>query len=317
MTDEQSAVATPAPQKVHTNTFSKVPLFILGAVAAMLWVAGSIDHRTAPGTSQGTAPAQTVIGSAATGADAPASSATATENAATETAASGIFSEPQRGAIEAIVKNYLLKNPDLMLEVQQALDQKMEQQRTEKLAKALGENGKELYRDTAAPVAGNASGDVTVVEFFDYNCGYCRKAIKDVVKLVDTDKNVKVLFKEFPIFGEDSEAAAKVAIAAAKQGKYWEVHKALFENKGKNNLQSALDIAGKLGLDVEKLKVDMAAPDVTAEIERVRALAEKLGVNGTPHFFIGDNVVPGAPENLYDELEKHVSEVRKSGCNVC
>lgn len=227
------------------------------------------------------------------------------------------FSDAQRAQIEAIIKDYLVKNPEILMDVQKALDQKMETARNEAMSKALSANSQSLYKDAAAPMGGNAKGNVTVVEFFDYNCGYCRKAIDDVTKLIDSDKNVRVVFKDFPIFGKDSEGAARVAIASKLQGKYFELHKALLTHEGKNTEEAALELAKGLGLDVAKLKKDMASPDVQKELDANHALAEKLGIQGTPHFFIGDKIIPGAPEDLYAELTGLVGDVRKNGCKVC
>jgi protein-disulfide isomerase len=179
------------------------------------------------------------------------------------------------------------------------------------------ENAREIYRDPNADIAGNPNGDITVVEFFDYNCGYCKRGLHDIVKLVETDSKVRVVFKELPILSKGSEEASRVAIAAGKQGKYWEVHRAMLEAKGVMNEANALAIAGKLGLDIDKLKKDMASPEVEAEIKKSEALAKKMGVNGTPHFLVGDRAIPGAPEDLYEQLEKHVTELRKSGCSYC
>jgi protein-disulfide isomerase len=250
---------------------------------------------------------------------AAAAAATAVSGAATP-APSPVakdFSADQRKEIEKIIKNYLITNPEIFLEAQTALEAKMEKEQAEKLKVAIAENAKEIYRDPLADVAGNRNGDITVVEFFDYNCGYCKRGLHDVIKLVEKDPNVRVVFKELPILSKGSEEASRVAIASGKQGKYWDVHKAMLEAKGVMNEANALAIATKLGLDIEKLKKDMTSPEVEAEIKKSEALAKKMGVNGTPHFLVGDRAIPGAPEDLFDQLEKHVTELRKSGCSYC
>lgn len=247
-------------------------------------------------------------------------SATVVAQAASPTPAASTatgFSADQKKDIEQIIKNYLITNPEIFLEAQTALEAKMEKEQAEKLKSAIAENAREIYRDPSADVAGNPNGDITVVEFFDYNCGYCKRGLHDIVKLVDTDKNVRVVFKELPILSKGSEEASRVAIAAGRQGKYWDVHRAMLEAKGTMNEANALAIAGKLGLDIDKLKKDMASPEVEAEIKKSEALAKKMGVNGTPHFLVGDRAIPGAPEDLYDQLEKHVTELRKTGCSYC
>jgi protein-disulfide isomerase len=227
------------------------------------------------------------------------------------------FSADQKKEIEQIVKSYLVTNPEIFVEVQSALEEKQEKEQAEKLKAAISQNAGEIYRDHGASVGGNADGDITVVEFFDYNCGYCKRGLHDVVKLVETDPKVRVVFKELPILSKGSEEASRVAVAAQRQGKYWELHKAMLSAKGQMNEAAALQIAEKLGLDMAKLKADMASPEVKAEVEKSEALAKKMGVNGTPHFLIGDRAIAGAPEDLYDQLEHNVTDLRKQGCSYC
>jgi len=227
------------------------------------------------------------------------------------------FSPDQKQQIQEIIKDYLVANPEIFLEVQTALEDKMEKDQAAKLKLAIADNAAAIYRAPDASVAGNADGDITVVEFFDYNCGYCKRGLADVAKLVETDPKVRVVFKELPILSKGSEEAAHVALAAKKQGKYWEIHKAMLGAKGHMDEASALRIAEKLGLDMEKLKADMASPEVKTEIARDEALAKKMGVNGTPHFLVGDRAIPGAPEDLYQQLSNNVQELRKQGCSFC
>lgn len=231
--------------------------------------------------------------------------------------AAEVFTPDQKKAIETIIKDYLVANPELFLEIQSALEQKMEKIQAEKLKVALKDNAKDIFRHADAPFAGNPAGDVTVVEFFDYNCGYCKRGLVDLAKLIDKDPKIKVVFKELPILSKGSEEASKVALAARFQGKYWEVHRGLLEAKGQVNEAAGLKIAEKLGLDLARLKKDMAGAEVKAEIERVRELAQKMGINGTPHFLVGERSIPGAPEDLYEQLTVLAAEIRKSGCSVC
>ncbi|NJM55663.1 MAG: DsbA family protein [Verrucomicrobiae bacterium] len=203
-----------------------------------------------------------------------------------------------KAAIEKIVREYLLENPELFIEIQSALEAKMEKQQSEKFKAALSENAKDLYRRPEAPVAGNKDGDITVTEFFDYNCGYCKKSFVDVQALIKSDNRVRVVLKELPILSADSVDAAKIALGAKLQGKYWEVHSGLLESKARATGASALAIAAKLGLDMAKLKADAEGPVVKAELDAVRQLASKMGVNGTPHFMVGDRSISGAPADL-------------------
>ena len=144
-----------------------------------------------------------------------------------------------------------------------------------------------------------------------------RRRFSDVAKLIDKDKKVRVILKEFPILAKGSEEASRVALAAKMQGKYWEFHRAMLESQGQANEAAALRVAEKLGLDMARLKKDMASPEVKKEIDDTRQLATKMGIQGTPHFIVGDRIIPGAPENLTELLGKHVAEVRKDGCKVC
>ena len=237
--------------------------------------------------------------------------------AAAAPAAGSAFTPAQRKELEGIIKDILLNNPEVLMEAQTALEAKMEKIQNERMALAIKDNSAEIFRPASSPVVGNSNGDVTVIEFFDYNCGYCKKAFPDVAHLIDKDKKVKLIPKEFPILAKGSEEASRVALAAKAQGKYWEFHRAMLENQGQANEASALRIAEKLGLDMARLKKDMASPEVKKEIEDTRKLAAKLGIQGTPHFLVGDRIIPGAPENLAELLGQNVKEVRKDGCKVC
>jgi protein-disulfide isomerase len=229
----------------------------------------------------------------------------------------GAFDATQKAAIESIVREYLIKNPEIMLEVQSALEAKMEDLQAEKLKSALKDNAPAIFKSAGAPVAGNPSGDIPVVEFFDYNCGYCKRAFGDMAKLVEQDPKVKLVMKELPILSKGSEEGARVALAAGLQGKYWPAHRALIGIRGEVNEQSSLKAVEKLGLDMAKLKQDMASDAVTGEIRRVRELAQKMGIQGTPHFLVGDRAIAGAPGNLLEQIQGHVADLRKTGCQVC
>jgi protein-disulfide isomerase len=247
----------------------------------------------------------------------PAPPAALAQAPAAQAADPRVFSPEQKRAIEEIVKDYLIANPEVFLEVQQSLEAKMEKIQAERIKAAIAQNARDIYHSADAPVAGNPKGDITVVEFFDYNCGYCKRGFPELAKLIDKDPKVRVVLKELPILSKGSEEAARVALAARLQGKYWEVHRALLESKGQASEAVALKIAEKLGLDMAKLKKDMDSPEIKAEIERVRELANKMGINGTPHFLVGDRGIAGAPEDLYEQLAKNVAELRQSGCAVC
>ena len=223
---------------------------------------------------------------------------------------------PEEAKIEKVVRDYLTENPEILVEMTTELDKRQAAAQTATQQKAIGENAEAIFRSLTSGMAGNPDGDVTVVEFFDYNCGFCKRALTHLVKLVDDDDKVRVVLKELPIFGEDSEAAARLALAAKKQGKYFEMHQELLAEPGKADKEKALKIAKDLGLDVDKLQKDMQDPDVEKELANVKDIAEKLSVQGTPLYLVGDKVLPGAPDDLYDQLKSRVAEIRKDGCTT-
>jgi len=180
--------------------------------------------------------------------------------------------------------------------------------------KAISKNADAIFRSPVTPVAGNPNGDVSVVEFFDYNCPYCRRALPDVLKLINQDGKVRLVLKELPILSDDSVAAAKLALAANKQGKYFEMHQKLFSESGRANKDKALRIAKELGLDIAQLQKDAENPDIKKALNENKELAVKLDLEGTPMFLIGDRVIGGAPDDLFDQLKTKVAEVRQNGC---
>jgi protein-disulfide isomerase len=240
-----------------------------------------------------------------------------TPRGTTAVADDGTFSPAQKEAIGRIVKDYLLANPEVMIEVQTALEARMEKLQAEKVKAGITQFSADIYRRPTAPVAGNASGDITVTEFFDYNCGYCKKSLPDIAGLIKADPKVRVVLKELPILSQDSLDASKIALAAKLQGKYWEVHTGLLEAKGRATGASALKIAERLGLDVERLKKDAEGPEVKAELDAAREIATKMGINGTPHFLVGDRSIAGAPNDLQAMLTSHIADLRKTGCTFC
>jgi protein-disulfide isomerase len=239
-------------------------------------------------------------------------------NAETAAPAGGtVFNDDQKKAIVEIVKDFLVKNPEVMADVQSALEAKLEKEQADKLKNFMAENAKEIYRGADSTVAGDPNGDITVVEFFDYNCGYCKRGLPQIQKLIESDKKVRVVFKELPILSKGSDETARAALAAKRQGKYWEFHQAMLNAKGQANEASSLKAAEGLSLDMAKFKADMASDGVKAELDKMKDLAKKMGINGTPHFLVGDKSIPGAPEDLHSQLESLVTEFRKSGCSAC
>ena len=219
-----------------------------------------------------------------------------------------------RARIEKTVRDYLTKNPEVLVEMTNELDKRQAAEQEGQQKKAISENADAIFRSPVAHVAGNPSGDVNVVEFFDYNCGYCRRSLPDVVKLIKDDGKVRLVLKELPILSDESAAAAKLALASNKQGKYFEMYQKLFSEPGKADKEKALRVAKELGLDVDHLQKDAEDPEIQKSLDQAKDLAQKLNLQGTPLFLIGDRVIAGAPDDLYDQLKAKVAEVRKNGC---
>ena len=222
-----------------------------------------------------------------------------------------LFDAAQKEAIRAIMKEYLLEQPEILREAITELNRRQEIAAEGERKKALSS----LYKEETLFSIG--TGAITMVEFFDYNCGYCRKAFEEIVGLTEEEKDLRVVLIEFPILSEDSRVASQAAIASAKQDKYWAFHSALMQHNGPVTSDAVFKIAGEVGLDIEKLKADMQAPDVDAVIEKNLQLGTAMGIQGTPAFFVGDEAIPGAPAELKSILKKEVANIREKGCSVC
>ncbi|MBX9945026.1 MAG: DsbA family protein [Reyranella sp.] len=207
------------------------------------------------------------------------------------------------------VRDYLVTNPEVLVEAMQELERRQENQRDAVAQSAIRQHRAELLGDPETPVGGNANGDVVIVDFNDYQCPYCKRAHLAVKSVVAADGKIKVVYKDLPILGEPSRIASLAALAAAKQGKHAALHDALMEFNGKLDRARILEIAASVGLDVALLEKDMEDPKFKQVIERNMALAGALGVRGTPAFVIGDQFVPGAIDA--DTLKKLVADARK------
>src|SRR3954449_6122098 len=218
------------------------------------------------------------------------------------------FSAEQRQAIEAIVRDYLIKNPDVMLEVLEAAKDKIRNDAEAQRHAALTEKRQEIFADPNAPVVGNPQGDVTLVEFFDYRCPYCKQVAPAIESLLGEDKKLRIVYKEFPVLGPESVTASRAALAARKQGKYEALHRTLMDMKGQINDSAIFNAAKSVGLDVDRLKRDMQAPEIDAMLKANQQLAALLDIHGTPGFVIGDEIVPGAVG--IDALRQMIAAVR-------
>ena len=202
------------------------------------------------------------------------------------------MSDAQKDEIRAIIKEYINSNPQDILDSVENYRLEQEKQ-TEKNAKDSLSDYKEFFKRDDLTIAGNPKGDVTVVEFFDYNCGYCRKAFEDIRKIIKSDPDVRVVFQEMPILSPSSKTMSQIALAAHEQGKYFEMHTALMDHRGNQSNEAFFKLAKDIGLDVEKLKKDMASEKILAVVGKASDMGRKLGIRGTPGFIIGDEIYPG------------------------
>jgi protein-disulfide isomerase len=225
------------------------------------------------------------------------------------------LTDQQKKEMGDFIRSYLLEHPEILREMAEKLENKDREAEQVARTEGLGKNKDKIFKLAGDAIVGNPDGDVTVVEFMDYNCGWCKKSMNEVAALVKADPKLKVILKEFPIFGENSEHAARAALAAKKQGKYWELHQALFTHEGQVTKDVVDEIAKGLGLDMTKLKADMTSPEVIDTIASNYDLAKALALNGTPAFIIDGNVVPGYIPQA--DIEAYVREVRTNGCQMC
>ena len=196
--------------------------------------------------------------------------------------------------VERVVERYLRENPQTVVDAIRTYQARAEKAQREEQKQLARSRWQELAHHPDDPVIGNPNGDVTLVEFFDYRCGYCRRSFDELLALIREDPQLRVVLKEFPILGPDSVVAAQASLAALRQGKYAELHTAMMREPGQLDELRIYDIAAEVGLDVDKLRRDMDAPEVEATIRRNLALARELGVKGTPFFFSRNDLIPGA-----------------------
>jgi protein-disulfide isomerase len=208
------------------------------------------------------------------------------------------FSASQRGDVERIVREYLIAHPEVIQEAMAELEKRQSAADDEKHKAAIKQYSQSIFSSPRQVVLGNPEGNVTFVEFFDYNCGYCKRAMDDMLALMKDDPKLKVVLKEFPVLGPGSVEAAQVAVAVRMQDKtgkkYLEFHQKLLSGRGQADKARALAIAKDIGLDMGRLDKDLMSAEVKATLQESFKLAEALGLNGTPSYVIGDNVVIGA-----------------------
>jgi protein-disulfide isomerase len=210
--------------------------------------------------------------------------------------------------IDQAISQYLKQHPEEVLAALQLAQVQAEQKQQADAVKSLADRRAEIFNNPADPVLGNPQADVTVVEFFDYRCPYCKKVSDALLTLAKDDPKLRVVYKEFPILGPDSLVASQVALAAQKQGKYHEVHEALMAHKGSFEKAALLEVAANAGADRQRLSADMEDPAILEQLQKNDALAASLGITGTPGFIFNNKLVPGAIS--LEDMKNLVSEIR-------
>jgi protein-disulfide isomerase len=228
------------------------------------------------------------------------------------------FTDSQRSEIQKIIKDYLVANPEVLEEMSAELTKRQTAVEVEKHRAAVKRNAETIFNSPRGVVVGNRSGDVNFVEFFDYNCGYCKRAMSDMLELMKADPKLRVVLKEFPVLGPGSVEAAQVAVAVRMQDptgkKYLDFHQKLLNSRGQADKARAMAAAKDAGLDMARLEKDILSPEVSATLNENFKLAEDMGLNGTPSYVIGSDVVVGALG--VEGLSKKISEARcgKAAC---
>ena len=228
------------------------------------------------------------------------------------------FSDAQRSEIERIIKEYLVTHPEVLEDASAELDKRKQAAEAEKAKTEIANHSEALFNSTHQVTIGNAKGETTLVEFFDYNCGYCKRALADLTTIMKDDPKLRVVLKEFPVLGPGSVEAAKVAVAVRMQDagkKYFDFHQRLLGGRGQADKARALAAAKEAGFDVARIEKDMGSDEVRASIEESMKLAEALGVNGTPSYVVGSELVVGAVG--LDALKQRVNVARcgKANCS--
>lgn len=217
------------------------------------------------------------------------------------------FTEDQ---IKDLALQAIRENPQIVMEAVAILEAQEDARKADQSVALLSSRGDVLERDPNAPVLGNVDGDVTIVEFFDYNCPYCKRVKPEIQALMAADPDIRLVYREWPILGEGSVFAARAALAARNQGKYEEFHWAMMGLQGRAEEASILNAAVEIGLDVDNLRADMDAPEINEHIQTSMELAAALGFNGTPSFVIGEALVPGFIKTV--QFEGYVAAAREA-----
>lgn len=228
------------------------------------------------------------------------------------------FNANQRTEIEAIIKDYLLKNPEVLRDALTEMERRQKVEEELARAKAVTDNAQVIYNSPRQAVLGNPNGKITLVEFFDYNCGYCKKALEDLAQIIKEEPELRIVIKDFPVLGPGSVEAAQVATALRNQftgDKYWQYHQKLLGTRGQIGKAQAISVARELGADILRLEKDTSDPATQASIQEVMNIADALQLTGTPSFVLADDIVIGAVG--YEALKTKIGNVKKCGKTLC
>ena len=238
------------------------------------------------------------------------------EREATASAAPQAVAAIDPAVLNPMIEIFLMSDPKLLQRLSVALDETLRTEESAKAQVAITQMQDKIFNDPGQVVLGNPDGDVTLVEFFDYNCGYCRAALPDLATLLAEDPNLRVILKEFPILSNESIDAARVGVLVGEADvDYWAFHEALFSSRGKVDKAVALDAAGSLGLSKVDLELKMGEPSVAKTIQTSYEIAQALGITGTPTYIIGNEIIPGAIG--VDDLRTRIANMRACGQSVC
>jgi protein-disulfide isomerase len=231
-----------------------------------------------------------------------------------QTASAQSFTDAQRSEIQKIIKEYLLANPEVLEEVSAELTKRQAVADAAKQTAAVKKHAEALFNSPRGVIVGGRDGDVNFVEFFDYNCGFCKRAMADMLELMKGDPKLRVTLKEFPVLGQGSVEAAQVAVAVRMQDpsgkKYLDFHQKLLNSRGQIDKAKAMAAAKETGLDMARLEKDLTSPEIKATLEESFKMAEDMGLNGTPSYVIGQQVVVGAVG--VEALKEKISAARRS-----
>lgn len=228
------------------------------------------------------------------------------------------FNDGQKDQIRGLIRDYLLQNPEILQEAMVELERKQKDAEKAAQAAAMKDYAGALVNSPRNIVVGNPQGDVTLVEFFDYNCGYCKRAAADLREMIKADPKLRVVLRDFPVLGPESVEASLVAIAAKNQikgDKYWDFHQKLLDGRGRVGKERALAVAKEFGADTARLEKDMQSAEVRAALEETMRIADALKLQGTPAFVVGDEIIFGAVGEA--PLKTAIASVRKCGKTTC